>query len=64
MENTLSKNLYVNVYEISFYLSDDDGNEILDSDDNIKLFTIKDSLRYKPLEYLCEGLTVNELDEI
>ena len=64
MEKTLTKNLYVNVYEISFYLSDDDGNEILDSDDNVKLFTIKDSLRYKPLEYLCEGLSVDDLDEI
>jgi len=64
MEKTLTKNLYVNVYEISFYLSDDDGNEILDSDDNVKLFTIKDSLRYKPLEYLCEGLSVDDLQEI
>jgi len=64
MEKTLTKNLYVNVYEISFYLSDDDGNEILDSDDNVKLFNIKDSLRYKPLEYLCEGLSVDDLQEI
>jgi hypothetical protein len=64
MENTITKNLYVNVYDISFYLSDDDGNEILDNGGNVKLFTIKNSLRYKPLEYLCEGLSADDLDEI
>lgn len=57
-------NLSVNLYNISFYMYDEDGNELLNEDGTIKLFRLKDSIRFKPLEYLCEDLDADYLEEI
>ena len=53
---------YVNVLDIKFYVSDEDGNEVLNKDGTIKQFDFKG--RLKPLEYLCEDMTVEDWDEV
>ena len=53
---------YVNVLDIKFYVCDEDGNEVLNKDGTIKEFYFKG--RLKPLEYLCEDMTVEDLEEI
>lgn len=53
----------INVYDITFYKSDDDGNEILDKNGLTKVFRIKDGYRFKPLEYLCEDFDDDMLVE-
>jgi len=56
------KEMYVSVLDIKFYVSDEDGNEILNKDGTIKEFYFDG--RLKPLEYLCEDITVEDLKEI
>ena len=58
----MSKEMYVNVLDIKFYVSDEEGNEILNKDGTIKEFYFKG--RLKPLEHLCEDMTVEDLEEI
>ena len=58
------KNHYPLVLDVIFYLADENGNEVENEDGTIKEFKIKDSVRFKPLEYLCEDLDVNQLEEI
>ncbi len=53
---------YVNVLDIKFYVCDEDGNEVLNKDGTVKEFYCKG--RLKPLEYLCEDMTVEDLEEI
>lgn len=53
---------YVNVLDIKFYICDEDGNEVLNKDGTVKEFYFKG--RLKPLEYLCEDMTVEDLEEI
>ncbi len=53
---------YVNVLDIKFYVSDEDGNEVLNKDGTIKQFDFKG--RLKPLEYLCEDMNVEDLEEV
>ena len=57
-----AKELYVSVLDIKFYVSDEDGNEILNKDGTTKEFYFNG--RLKPLEYLCEDMTVQDLKEI
>ena len=56
------KEQYVNVLDIKFYVCDEDGNEVLNKDGTIKEYYFKG--RLKPLEYLCEDMTVADLEEI
>ena len=56
------KEQYVNVLDIKFYVSDEDGNEVLNKDGTIKEFYFDG--RLKPLEYLCEDMTVEDLEEV
>ena len=58
----MSRELYINVLDIKFYVCDEDGNEVLDKDGTVKEFYCKG--RLKPLEYLCEDMTVEDLMEI
>jgi hypothetical protein len=58
------KNHYPLVLDVIFYLADENGNEVENEDGTIKEFRVKDSVRFKPLEYLCEDLDVNHLEEI
>jgi hypothetical protein len=50
----------VAVLNITFYKYDEDGDEILNKDGTIKEFELK-AMRFKPLEYLCEDLDVNDV---
>ena len=53
------------VADIKFYKVDDDGNEILTKDGkNIQLFELKRDVRFKPLEYLCEDIDLDILEEV
>ena len=58
----MDKEQYVNVLDIKFYVCDEDGNEVLNKDGTIKEFDFKG--RLKPLEYLCEDITVEDLEEV
>jgi len=58
----MSKEEYVNVLDIKFYVCDEYGNEVLNKNGTIKQFDFKG--RLKPLEYLCEDMTVEDLEEI
>jgi len=52
----------VSVYDITFYVQDEDGNEILNKDGTTKEFQVKS--RLKPLEYLCEDMTLDDLTPV
>ena len=52
---------YVSVSNITFHLSDDEGNILKNKDGTIKEFYFKG--RLKPLEYLCEDMTIEDLEE-
>ena len=58
------KNLSANILDIKFYLYDDDGNELLDNNGNIKEYRIKNNIRFKQLEYLCEDFDIDILEEV
>ena len=53
---------YVSVSDITFQLSDDEGNILKNADGSIKEFYFKG--RLKLLEYLCEDMTVEDLEEV
>ena len=57
------KPIGVNVLDIKFYKYDEDGNDILNEDGTTKEFQLK-HIRFKPLEYLCEELSVDDVEEI
>ena len=52
----------VNVLDITFYKYDEDGNNILNKDGTSKKFRLKSS-RFKPLEYLCETISIDDVEE-
>ena len=58
------KNLKICVYDLIFYLVDDDGNEIENKNKTTKLFRLKDNIRFKPLEYITEDLDLDMIEEI
>ena len=51
-----------NIYEITFYKVDEDGEEVKDKNGNIKLYNAQG--RWKDLEYLCEDKDDNWFKEI
>ena len=53
---------YVSVSNITFCISNDDGDILENKDGTVKEFYFKG--RLKPLEYLCEDMTVEDLEEI
>ena len=57
-----NKEMYVNVLDIKFYVCDEDEFKVLKKDRTIKEFYFDG--RLKPLEYLCEDMTVSDLKEI
>ena len=60
----MSKEKYPVLYDITFYLTDEDGNEVLNKDGTTKQYKIKEGLRYTPLEYIAEELDLSMLEEI
>ena len=61
MEN---KNYYVAVSDITFYLYDEDGNAKTDKNGNEITYHLKDGMRFKPLEYIADGLEPDMLQPI
>ena len=57
------KPIGVNILDIKFYKYDEDGNELLNEDGTVKEFKLK-GMRYKPLEYLSDGLELDDVEEI
>jgi hypothetical protein len=57
------ENYGTSILDITFYLLDKDGNEIENKDGTTKEFKLKDGVRFKPLEYLCEDLDTDMLEE-
>ena len=53
---------YVSVCNITFQLSDDEGNILQNTDGSTKEFQFDGEL--KVLEYLCEDMTVEDLEEV
>ena len=53
---------YVSVSNITFCISNDDGDILENKDGTVKEFYFKG--RLKPLEYLCEDMTIEDLEEI
>ena len=51
------------VYDIKFYKVDDDGKEIVNSQGITQVYKIKDGCRCKPLEYLCDDIDEDMLEE-
>jgi hypothetical protein len=53
------------VADIKFYAVDDDGNEVLSKEGtHIQLYQLKRDIQFKPLEYLCEDMDMDILEEI
>ena len=52
------------VLDIVFYKYNENGEEVLNEDGTTKEFRLKDDVRFKPLEYLCEDMEEEMLTEI
>ena len=63
MKNTMNKlnidNLTVGVWDCTFYLTDDDGNEILNNDGTIKMFDAPDL----DWSHIAESVELDDLAE-
>ena len=58
------KDYYVAVSDITFYLYDEDGNAKTDKSGNEITYRLKDGIRFKPLEYIADGVEVDMLQKI
>ena len=56
------KEQYVGVHTLTFYVTDEDDNDIENEDGTTKQFYFNG--RLKPLEYLTEDITVDDLTEV
>jgi len=55
----------VSISKIEFYIYDvESGDEITNEDGSAKTFKLKDGVRFKPLEHLCEDMNIDMLEEI
>ena len=53
------------VADIKFYAIDDDDNEVLNKEGtHIQLYQLKRNISFKPLEYLCEDMDMDILEEV
>ena len=56
---------HTSVLDIKFFLINSETGDILENKDGTeKEFQLKSGIRFKPLEYLCENLDTNMLEEI
>ena len=55
------KDYYVAVSDITFYLYDEDGNAKTDKSGNEITYRLKDGIRFKPLEYIADGVEIDML---
>ena len=51
----------IGVWDIQFYKTDNDGNELLNSDGSVKLFQLK---REHDVSFIAESTTDEDLEEI
>jgi hypothetical protein len=58
------KNYQPLIFDIKFYLIDEDGNALLNKDGSDKQFRLKEGIRFKPLEYLTDDMETDILEEI
>jgi len=56
------KNWNIGVYDIKFYLMDEDGNVKTDSKGNEIIYRLKDDVRLKSLEYITDDMDVLMLE--
>tara|TARA_R110002051_G_scaffold59731_3_gene109563 strand:- start:726 stop:902 length:177 start_codon:yes stop_codon:yes gene_type:complete len=52
------------VENITFYKYNENGEDVLNEDGTTKEFILKDDVRFKPLEYLCQDMKEEMLTEI
>ena len=52
------------VEEIKFYAMDEDSEIITNEKGEAIMYQIKEGLRFKPLEYLCEDMDAEMMEEI
>ena len=52
------------IYDIKFYLVDEEGNEKVNEKGNTIEYRLKKDVRFKPLEYLCEDMDIDILEKI
>ena len=57
----MSKEYSIAVWDIQFYKVDEDGNELLNDDGSVKLFT---SSRNMDFSWVAESADANELEEM
>lgn len=57
----MNKEYSIAVWDIQFYKVDEDGNELLNEDGSVKLFT---SSRNMDFSWVAESADANELEEI
>jgi hypothetical protein len=55
---------YVAVSDITFYLYDEDGYAKTDKSGNEITYRLKDGIRFKPLEYIADGVEPDMLQPI
>ena len=58
------KNYYVGVSDITFYLTDENGDVKQDKQGNEITYRLKDGIRFKPLEYISDGVEVDMLEKV
>ena len=58
------KQYHVGVSDITFYLMDEENNIVEDKKGNEITYRLKESIRFKPLEYITEDLNVDMLEPI
>ena len=52
------------IYDIKFYLVDEEGNEKVNEKGNTIAYRLKEGIKFKPLEYLCEDMDIDILEKI
>ena len=52
------------VEDIKFYAMDQDNEIIVDEKGEQITYRLKDDVRFKPLEYLCEGMDIDLFEEV
>ena len=60
----MKKPTHFAVEDITFYGIDEDNEIITNDKGEAVVYQLKAGVRFKPLEYLCEDLDVNHLEEI
>jgi hypothetical protein len=56
--------IYTGLWDIKFCLYDENGDHIENENGEVKIYQIKEGIRFKPLEYIAEDLTLDMLEEV